>query len=393
MMMRSPHIKSPRKMSSLLMFTTLSLSISVMTLSTGCEADERSEADGSYSQLPTRGMVDRGSSTEITDATLLDASRSEDGSLALDLRVSDTNPIPSQPPRMTQPRDMAQPIDMSLPEDMEPDMEPDMEEPCIDGERRRGQICGLDECFNGVWRRDRPSNVDICNAHDDDCDGAVDEPPGMNVMSSNCCDSMTCLTRSYCEAGECVSLAEGECRLPGDCEVYERCDGGGCIVDHIINPPESPASCAEPVVLSAGAAQQASGDMSSLLVSTSGLPACGTSRMRDNATLRGREVIFSFLARNVVNSQGLYQLRANVRVNGVQVRSVLIVADECGRDISPLRCIDSGTEQGIDLQMLLSHGTTYSLILDTYGDELEQALLEQRAQYSDVTYTVSLIRM
>ena len=129
-----------------------------------------------------------------------------------------------------------------------------------------------------------------------------------------------------------------------------------------------------------------------MFASTSGLALCGGSRVRDNATTLGREVIFSFLARNTINSQALYQIRASVRVNNVQVRSVLIITDECGRSISPLRCVDSGAVQGIDLQMMLSHGTTYSLILDTYGDELEQTLLEQRAQYSDVTYTISLIR-
>ena len=144
MMTRSPHIRSPWRLKSLFVCITLSLSISVMTLSAGCEADERSEADGSYSQLPTRGMVDRGSSNEIADATPLDASRSEDGSLAIDLGVSDmirdTSPVPVPPPHMTQPLDMAQPVDLALPVDMEPNIEPDMEEPCIDGERRRGQI-------------------------------------------------------------------------------------------------------------------------------------------------------------------------------------------------------------------------------------------------------------
>ena len=69
-----------------------------------------------------------------------------------------------------------------------------MSNSCTQGETRTLSGCGLERCLSGQWVEERNTR-ELCNGHDDDCDGQVDE--------------------SYSIGGMCFSDNADGCRVEG----------------------------------------------------------------------------------------------------------------------------------------------------------------------------------
>jgi hypothetical protein len=376
----------------------LSLSIIICIVCiVGCGVEERAPESSNLNLTPIKERRDQGTEEQWSDASSLDQMLPPDQMPPRqDLSLLDDEGVE---------QDQAIPLDLAL--DMSPDALPidqdvmpeDMELPCQDGARQTGETCGFEECISGVWVQ-VSADYEFCNGHDDNCNGVIDESPVPDSTSSTCCTDQVCLIGSYCDQGQCVGLDEGECRLPDDCESYEECEEETCVISHIIQPPAFPRSCNNPIEISSTSTSVnssidpivISGDLSDDQFYTQVIGECSPSRARREETQLGYELVFRFAPSGLLSRT--YQIRALVRVNSVMIPSTLMVLSSCSTNTQADICFESpvadDASHQVSGQFVARPDSTYFIVLDTYGTQLQQELLTQQAQYSDVHYEISI---
>ena len=360
----------------------LTLFTALCMILVGCEGERPQSSSSNRNVVPIKGSEDtRHYEDQDLAAEALDQMPYEN----LDLARPDQLPLD---------------MELDISPDMSPDMDLDMEViPCEDGARRQGAICGVEECVANTWVG-RASDFEICNNHDDDCDGTTDEPAIADATLSSCCTDQQCIVRAYCDRGMCINLADGACRLPDDCEPYESCEDEACVVSHTVYPPAFPRGCADPVEIAPMDFSTSpsieplviSGDLSDALLFTPSDDVCGNSIHRREETQLGHELVFRFAPRIVTEQR--YTLRAQVSVNDIAIPITLRVLRRCTLNTLADVCLDSHDAQNdghqITTQFVASANSIYFIVLDTFGSELQRELIVQQAQHSDVSYELSV---
>ena len=280
------------------------------------------------------------------------------------------------------PEDITISDDMSLPADMA--LSEDMNLPCIEAEVRTVMPCGLEECVFGEWVAANP--FEYCNQHDNDCDGVIDEPPV--TRATTCCTDHRCLSRSYCERGECVSLLPGECILEEDCEEGETCIDRQCRPI----PPSEPSSCRSPITINLAGFNNVSGNSSNneIPLSASG---CNVFDTGENRLNEGYEVVY-YLDYRLGRSQN-YTLTATVRIGQVPVPITFSILTDCAPDSRSLISCDDNyrpntSPSELEERTTFRTGREYYFIIDTIGDSLQEEMARQGVGFDQVTYELTI---
>ena len=348
----------------------------------GCEDNTpimsyRGTISNEIDMKPSRGfpkdmsLVEDMSQPEDSDAP-------EDSDLYEDMTLPDDMALSQD---IALPEDITISDDMSLPADMA--LSQDMNLPCIEAEVRTVMPCGLEECVFGEWVAANP--FEYCNQHDNDCDGVIDEPPV--TRATTCCTDHRCLSRSYCERGECVSLLQGECILDGDCEEDKTCIDRQCRPI----PPSEPSSCRSPITINLAGFNNVSGNSSNneIPLSASG---CNVFDTGENRLNEGYEVVY-YLDYRLGRSQN-YTLTATVRIGQVPVPITFSILTDCADFRTLISCHDNyhPNTSPADLRATATfrRGQEYYFVIDTIGDTLQEEMARQGVGFDQVIYGVTI---
>ena len=261
---------------------------------------------------------------------------------------------------------------------------------CDENEQREAEECGWERCVAGVWQ---PEQIgEICNQRDDDCDGHIDEDPSPNDQST-CCDEQLCYDRSVCEAGRCMALAQRSCLQSGDCEQYE-CVDNYCFYSFDFPAPETPASCASPIVLDSSSVVPNGQFADQLYTNTHCLPA---HLIEDSA--RSYDMIYSI--RLPIDMSVRFTGRVSVGQFDIPV-SIIVLSTCPGEsrqmDQEPLGCqfsvegmatkdVQPSHQAVLDIQ--LSAGIRYYIILDPLASVMNSFMAMGQVDLSGVSYRLN----
>ena len=259
---------------------------------------------------------------------------------------------------------------------------------CMENDLRQSGTCGYEKCINGAWEESLDVS-EVCNQWDDDCDGTVDEDPSPNNLISECCDSLNCMSRSYCNNGRCELLGHNECRLHGDCHLPEECTNNICTSLYEINPPQYSITCENPMLANIGDASR-SGDFASYLFSSE---RCSDPEFQVE-TIAGPEMIF----KTIILVPGIYSFTSRVNNGDIDIPSSISLLSDCieettlwcySTDIEPIN--DNGGRVILqnNVQFNLNPGH-YFIIVDTHYQKLYETLRDNNQQLSDLEYVLSI---